>query len=49
MFQDMSRRESLKWLGLLAAGSAVGLTAGCTKALEDRCSLLKRALAGFRY
>ncbi|WP_348709296.1 gluconate 2-dehydrogenase subunit 3 family protein [uncultured Pseudoalteromonas sp.] len=32
---NMSRRESLKWLGLLAAGSAVGLTAGCTKALED--------------
>lgn len=30
----MSRRDSLKWLGLLAAGSAVGLTAGCTKALE---------------
>ncbi|MEC8226338.1 MAG: twin-arginine translocation signal domain-containing protein, partial [Pseudomonadota bacterium] len=32
---NMSRRESLKWLGLLAAGSAIGLTAGCTKALED--------------
>lgn len=31
----MTRRESLKWLGLLAAGSTVGLTAGCTKVLED--------------
>ena len=34
-YLSMSRRESLKWLRLLAAGSAVGLTAGCTKALED--------------
>lgn len=31
----MSRRESLKWLGLLAAGSAVSLTTGCTKALDQ--------------
>ncbi|PCC10534.1 gluconate 2-dehydrogenase subunit 3 family protein [Pseudoalteromonas sp. JB197] len=31
----MTRRESLKWLGLLAAGSTVGLTTGCTKVLED--------------
>lgn len=31
----MTRRESLKWLGLLAAGSTVGLTSGCTKVLEE--------------
>lgn len=31
----MTRRESLKWLGLLAAGSTIGLTAGCTKMLDD--------------
>ncbi|MBS3796262.1 MULTISPECIES: gluconate 2-dehydrogenase subunit 3 family protein [unclassified Pseudoalteromonas] len=30
----MTRRESLKWLGLLAAGSAVTLSGGCSKALE---------------
>lgn len=30
----MTRRESLKWLGLLAAGSAVTLTTGCSKAIE---------------
>ncbi len=30
----MTRRESLKWLGLLAAGSAVTVTAGCSKALD---------------
>lgn len=34
----MSRRESLKWLGLLAAGSAVSLSAGCTKALDGSMS-----------
>lgn len=31
----MSRRESLKWLGLIAAGSAVALSAGCSKVIED--------------
>ncbi|MFC3031652.1 gluconate 2-dehydrogenase subunit 3 family protein [Pseudoalteromonas fenneropenaei] len=30
----MTRRESLKWLGLLAAGSAVSLTTGCGSAVE---------------
>ena len=30
----MTRRESLKWLGLLAAGSAVAVTTGCSKALD---------------
>ncbi|WP_105258954.1 MULTISPECIES: gluconate 2-dehydrogenase subunit 3 family protein [unclassified Pseudoalteromonas] len=30
----MTRRESLKWLGLLAAGSAVTLTSACSKALD---------------
>ncbi|MBE0361769.1 MULTISPECIES: gluconate 2-dehydrogenase subunit 3 family protein [Pseudoalteromonas] len=34
----MTRRESLKWLGLLAAGSAVSLTAGCSKVLEETIS-----------
>lgn len=34
----MTRRESLKWLGLLAAGSAVTLSAGCSKALEEKIS-----------
>lgn len=34
----MTRRESLKWLGLLAAGSAVSLSAGCSKALEESIS-----------
>jgi hypothetical protein len=30
----MTRRESLKWLGLLAGGSVASLRAGCSKALE---------------
>ncbi|MBB1421240.1 gluconate 2-dehydrogenase subunit 3 family protein [Pseudoalteromonas sp. SG43-7] len=34
----MTRRESLKWLGLLAAGSAISLSAGCSKALEEKIS-----------
>ncbi|GEK07945.1 gluconate 2-dehydrogenase subunit 3 family protein [Pseudoalteromonas sp. McH1-7] len=31
----MTRRESLKWLGLLAAGSALTVTAGCSKVVEE--------------
>ena len=34
----MTRRESLKWMGLLAAGSAVSLTAGCSKVIEGESS-----------
>ncbi|CAH9050480.1 hypothetical protein PSECIP111854_00539 [Pseudoalteromonas sp. CIP111854] len=31
----MTRRESLKWLGVLAAGSAVSLSSGCSKVISD--------------